>query len=139
MLDIGWMEMAIIGVIALLILGPKELPRAIRTVTQVVGRARGLANEFRSGLDEIVQESELKDLQQEINDNLDGKSILGDFDDDPTGAGTYDFADDDWHAPSPPRPLDDEDRVKPRRKRAPTARQKTLRAGQRRQSRQKVR
>jgi sec-independent protein translocase protein TatB len=138
MLDIGWMEMAIICVIALLILGPKELPRAIRTVTQVVGRARGLANEFRSGIDEIVQESELKDLQKEINDNLDGKSILGEFDDDPTGP-TYDFVDDDWHSPSPPRPLDDEDRVKPRRKRSAPARLKTPRGAQRRQSRRKVR
>ena len=138
MLDIGWMEMAIICVIALLILGPKELPRAIRTVTQVVGRARGLANEFRSGLDDIVQESELKDLQKEINDNLDGNSILGDFEDDPAGS-TYDFVAEDWHSPSPPRPLDDEDRVKPRRKRATGGRLKTPRGDQRRQSRRKVR
>ena len=138
MLDIGWMEMAIICVIVLLILGPKELPRAIRTVTQVAGRARGLANEFRSGIDEIVQESELKDLQKEINDNLDGKSILGDFEDDPAGS-SYDFVAEDWHAPSPPPPLDDEDRVKPRRKRAATVREKAARGGQRRQSRRKVR
>ena len=138
MLDIGWMEMAIICVIALLILGPKELPRAIRTVTQVVSRARGLANEFRSGLDEIVQESDLRDLQKEINENLDGNSILGNYEDDPAGI-SYDFVDDDWNKPSPPRPLDDDERVHPRRKKAAATRQKTPRGDQRRRSRQKVR
>jgi sec-independent protein translocase protein TatB len=138
MLDIGWMEMAIICVIALLILGPKELPRAIRTVTQVVGRARGLANEFKSGLDDIVQESELGDLQKDINDNLSGNSIMGGLEDDPTAA-TYDYLEDDWNKPSPMRPLDEEDRTPPRRKRPGKNRSKTPRGDQRRASRRKVR
>ncbi len=138
MLDIGWMEMAVICVIALLILGPKELPRAIRTVTQLVARARGLANEFKSGLDDIVQESELRDLQKDINDNLSGNSIMGSLEDDPTAA-TYDYMEDDWDKPSPMRPLDDEDRTRPRRKRPEKTRSKTSRGDQRRASRRKVR
>jgi sec-independent protein translocase protein TatB len=138
MLDIGWMEMAVICVIALLILGPKELPRAIRTVTQVVGRARNLANEFKSGLDDIVQESELGDLQKEINDNITGNSMLGDFEDDPTGS-TYAYDDSEWDTPAPFRPLDDEDRSRPRRKRTQRDRQKTPRGDERRASRRKVR
>ena len=139
MLDIGWMEMAVICVIALLILGPKELPRAIRTVTQLLGRARSLANEFKSGLDDIVQESELRDLQKEINDGVSGNSMLGGLDDDPAGTG-YDYDDNDWGvSPAPLRPLDDEDRSPPRRKRAQPERLKTPRGSERRISRRKVR
>ncbi len=139
MLDIGWMEMAVISVIALLILGPKELPRAIRTVTQMVGRARRLAGEFKSGLDDIVEESELRDLQQKINDGVTGNSMLGAFDDDPA-ATAYDYDDNDWGvSPAPLRPLDDEDRSPPRRKRAQPQRLKTPRGDERRSSRRKVR
>ena len=138
MLDIGWMEMAVISVIALLILGPKELPRAIRTVTQLVGRARGLANEFKSGLDDIVQESELRDLQKEINDNVTGNSMFDGIEDDPAGS-SFDYDDHDWNEPAPLRPLDDEDRSPPRRKRAGRDRLKTPRGDERRSARRKVR
>ncbi len=64
--DIGFIEMALIAIIALLIIGPKDLPKAIRTVTSLVGRVRGLAREFRESLDEIVEEGQLRELRDEI-------------------------------------------------------------------------
>ena len=71
MLDIGWMEMAAIGVVALIIIGPKDLPKAIRMVSHWVGRARSLAREFQSGLDDIVRETELQDIKGEIEEAAD--------------------------------------------------------------------
>ncbi len=68
--DIGFIEMALIAVIALLIIGPKDLPKAIRTVTSLVGRVRGLAREFRESLDEIVEESQLRELRDEIVEEI---------------------------------------------------------------------
>jgi Tat protein translocase TatB subunit len=51
MLDIGWMEMAVIVIIALLVVGPRELPRVIRSINEWLGKARSMAREFKSGLD----------------------------------------------------------------------------------------
>lgn len=66
MLDIGWSEFLVIGVIALLVIGPKELPGALRTAGQYMARARSLAREFRDGLDDIAREAELKDIEKKI-------------------------------------------------------------------------
>lgn len=67
MLNIGLPELLIVGLIAVLVVGPKELPRAIRGVSKVVKQARGLAREFQSGIDDIVRESELEDLRRDVN------------------------------------------------------------------------
>lgn len=64
--DIGFIEMAVIAVIALLVIGPKDLPRAIRTVSEYASKARSLAREFRSGLDDIVRETELDKFKDDI-------------------------------------------------------------------------
>jgi sec-independent protein translocase protein TatB len=86
MFDIGWSEMAVIAVVALLVLGPKELPNALKTVSQWMRTARKLAREFQSGVDQIVRESELdearKTVQQATRLNL-GKEIEKTVD--PTG------------------------------------------------------
>jgi len=66
MLDIGWSEMAFIAVIALLVIGPKDLPKAMRTVSHWVRRARSLAQEFQSGLDEIAREAELDEVKRQV-------------------------------------------------------------------------
>ncbi|MDA0239891.1 MAG: Sec-independent protein translocase protein TatB, partial [Proteobacteria bacterium] len=47
MFDIGWTEIAIIGLVALIIIGPKDLPRVLRTLGQWTAKARGLTREFR--------------------------------------------------------------------------------------------
>ncbi len=67
MFDIGWSEMAVVVVIALLILGPKQLPEALRTITQFTRKARRYAQDFRSGIDNIVREAELEDARKALN------------------------------------------------------------------------
>ena len=52
MFDIGWSEIAIIVVVALVVLGPKELPNALRMATQWIRYARKMASEFQSGIDQ---------------------------------------------------------------------------------------
>jgi sec-independent protein translocase protein TatB len=86
MFDIGWSEMAVVAVIALLVIGPKELPRTMRTVAHWFGKARGLAREFQSGLDEIVRETDLEDARHALNATRDfnPSKIIGDTID-PTG------------------------------------------------------
>ncbi|MGF1641768.1 MAG: Sec-independent protein translocase protein TatB [Rhodospirillales bacterium] len=66
MLDIGWPELFLIGVIALIVVGPKDLPRALRTVSQVVRKARSLAQEFQGGVAELVREAELDDIKRRV-------------------------------------------------------------------------
>ena len=66
MFDIGWQELIIIGVIAVIVMGPKELPRALRTVMQVVRKARSMAGEFQRGVDEMVREADLEDLRKDV-------------------------------------------------------------------------
>ncbi len=66
MLDIGWSEMAVIAIVALIVLGPKELPNALRTAAQWMRTARKLAREFQGGVDQIVREAELEDARKTV-------------------------------------------------------------------------
>lgn len=66
MFDLGWDEMALIAVVALVVLGPKELPNALRTVSGLMKQARKLAGEFQSGVHEIIREAELEDAKKAI-------------------------------------------------------------------------
>ena len=86
MLDIGWVELSIIAIITVLVVGPKEIPRVLRTVTQVVRKVRGMASEFQSGIDELAREAELDDLKKDIEKTA-SKDIAGDLENmiDPTG------------------------------------------------------
>lgn len=65
MFDIGWSELAVIGVIALLVLGPNELPKAMRTVGQWIARARRMASHFQSGVDEMIRQAELDEIRKD--------------------------------------------------------------------------
>ncbi len=64
MFDLGWSEMLFIAAVVLIIFGPKDLPKVLKTVTFWIRKGRGLAKEFRSGLDEIVREAELDELKK---------------------------------------------------------------------------
>src|SRR5262245_53580471 len=64
MFDLGWGELLVVGVVALVVLGPKELPNALRTVSNLTRAARKLAGEFQSGINEIVREAELEDARK---------------------------------------------------------------------------
>jgi sec-independent protein translocase protein TatB len=66
MFDLSWGHMAIIAVVALLVLGPKELPNALRTASQWMRTARKLAGEFQSGVNEIIREADLDDARKQL-------------------------------------------------------------------------
>lgn len=66
MLDIGWPELAIVGLIALLVIGPKDLPAALQTLGRWVRYARGIGRELRQGIDELAREAELDDLRKDV-------------------------------------------------------------------------
>jgi sec-independent protein translocase protein TatB len=65
MFDIGSTELLLIVVVAILVIGPKDLPRALYKLGQVVGKARGMARHFRSGIDAMIREAELEELQKQ--------------------------------------------------------------------------
>src|SRR5687767_6001857 len=65
MFDIGYSELLVIAVVALVFIGPKDLPRALRTVGHWIGRARSMARHFRSGVDAMIREAELEDMEKE--------------------------------------------------------------------------
>lgn len=68
MFDIGWPELMVIAVLTVLIVGPKELPRVIRSVTGIVRKIRMMTGEFQSGLDEMAREADLDDIKKKMMD-----------------------------------------------------------------------
>ncbi len=72
MFDIGWQEIFIVAILAILVVGPKELPRVLRTVMGLVRKARMMAREFQDGLDEVVREADLDDVKKQISGLTDG-------------------------------------------------------------------
>lgn len=72
MFDIAWSELGIIAVVALVVIGPKDLPKVLRTVGQWTSKARAMAREFQSGIDDMVRESELDELRKAAKQITDG-------------------------------------------------------------------
>src|SRR5215510_3802624 len=68
MFDIGWSELLLIGIVALIAIGPKELPGALRTLGQWMGKVRRMASEFQSQFHEAMREAELADLKKEVDE-----------------------------------------------------------------------
>jgi sec-independent protein translocase protein TatB len=64
MFDIASGELLLVALVALLVIGPKDLPRVLRLVGNWVGKARKVAGQFRSGFDEMVRQSELEELEK---------------------------------------------------------------------------
>jgi len=86
MFDIGWQELFIVAVLALIVVGPKDLPRALRTIMGLVRKARGMAREFQDGIDDVVREADLGDMKIKL-ENLSDEDITKSIHDtiDPTG------------------------------------------------------
>ena len=85
MFDIGWQELFLVAVAALIVVGPKDLPRALKTVTGAIRKVKGMARDFQGGLDDIVRETELADMRNEIEAQTGGdlrKSIENSIDPD---------------------------------------------------------
>lgn len=66
MFDLGWQELLVIALVTIIVISPKELPQAIRAVTQFARQVRGLSREFRSGVSELVREAELDELKRQL-------------------------------------------------------------------------
>ena len=72
MLDIGWQELLVVGALALIVVGPKDLPGLLRSCGQWVGKVRGMAREFQRSMNDAAREAdvanfkELRDLKNDI-------------------------------------------------------------------------
>ena len=80
MFDIGWSELVVIAVVALIAIGPKELPAVLRTVGQYMGKIRRMASEFQGQFQEAMREAEMADLKKHVDDMADAAKGLTDFD-----------------------------------------------------------
>jgi sec-independent protein translocase protein TatB len=76
MFDIGWGELVVIGIVALIAIGPKELPTVLRTLGQFMGKVRRMASEFQGQFQEAMREAEMADLKKHAEDI---KSSVGDI------------------------------------------------------------
>ena len=66
--DIGWAELMMIAVIAIIVVGPKDLPKMLRAIGQWMAKARSMAREFQKGFDEMAREAELSEMREGIED-----------------------------------------------------------------------
>jgi sec-independent protein translocase protein TatB len=68
MFDISWTEFLLIGVVALIVIGPKELPAVLRTLGQYTRKVRSMAADFQGQFQEAMREAEMADLKQQVED-----------------------------------------------------------------------
>ncbi len=68
MFDISWTEFLLIGVVALIVIGPKELPAVLRTVGQWTRKVRSMAADFQGQFQEAMREAEMADLKKQVDD-----------------------------------------------------------------------
>lgn len=68
MFDIGWSELVVIAVVALIAIGPKELPGVLRMAGQWIGKIRRMAADFQSQFQEALREAEMEDLKQQVDE-----------------------------------------------------------------------
>ncbi|MDP7539071.1 MAG: Sec-independent protein translocase protein TatB [Alphaproteobacteria bacterium] len=78
MLDIGWSEMLIVAVVALLVIGPKDLPKMLHTIGRYAGKVRAIAREFQDSIDDAVRETELAEVKKQLDNagNFDLKKTV---------------------------------------------------------------
>lgn len=81
MFDIGWSELIVIGIVALVVIGPKELPGVLRMVGQWVGKVRRMAAEFQGQFQEAMREAEMAELKKQVDDiRQTADDLAGQFD-----------------------------------------------------------
>jgi sec-independent protein translocase protein TatB len=80
MFDIGWGELLVIGVVALLVIGPKELPGALRTLGQWMSKLRRMASEFQGQFHEAMREAEMADLKKQVDEMTSQAQSYANFD-----------------------------------------------------------
>ena len=80
MFDIGWSELLVIGVVALIAIGPKELPSVLRTVGQWMGKVRRMASEFQGQFQEAMREAEMADIKKQVDEMTTSAQDFTNFD-----------------------------------------------------------
>jgi sec-independent protein translocase protein TatB len=80
MFDIGWTELVVIGVVALIAIGPKELPGALRAMGHWMGKVRRMASEFQDQFREAMREAEVADLKKQVDDMTATATSYANFD-----------------------------------------------------------
>jgi len=70
MFDFGWSEIVVIGTIALVVIGPKDLPKALRTGGMLMRRVRSMAREFQNSVDDMIREAELDEIRKAVRIDL---------------------------------------------------------------------
>jgi len=68
MFDIGWSELLVIAVVAIVVVGPKDLPRLMRTFGHYMGKVRGMAADFQRQFEEAVRDSELDEVRKAVHE-----------------------------------------------------------------------
>ena len=68
MFDFGWQEFLVIAFVLVLVVGPKDLPKVLKTVTKYVRNMRQMASEFHRGIEKMADEADLKDVKQSFSD-----------------------------------------------------------------------
>jgi sec-independent protein translocase protein TatB len=78
MFNFSWSEIALIAVVALIAIGPKDLPTALKTVAQVIKKTRGMAAEFQTHVNDLMREADLEDVRKHIDEirNFDVKGTV---------------------------------------------------------------
>lgn len=86
MFDVGWSEMVVIGVVALVVIGPKELPGVIRSVGRAVGKLRTMAGDFRAQFDDAMREADLHEVKKTFTEAADAANSAANSISDPLGS-----------------------------------------------------
>lgn len=68
MFDLGWSELLLVAALAIIFIGPKDLPKAMRTLGQYVGKMRAMAREFQNSFEDLARETELEELRKQVTD-----------------------------------------------------------------------
>ena len=77
MLDIGFPEFLLISFVLLIVVGPKDLPKVLRSITSFIRKIKSMASQFHSGIDDLANEAEISDLRKEVN-KIDDKTLIED-------------------------------------------------------------
>lgn len=72
MFDFGWQEFLMVAVVLVLVVGPKDMPRILRSMTQMMRKVRSMANEFTSSLEDVARDEEMRDIKAMLQDAKEG-------------------------------------------------------------------
>ena len=81
MLDLGFQECILIAFVLLIVVGPKDLPKVLRSITGLVRKVKSMASDFHSGIDDLANEAEISDLRKEVSNINDKKLISSEIED----------------------------------------------------------